>query len=905
MIALGVLALLAASALPQPVRAQLGERKVMITETSFDSTIESIKWAGHDRRTVLLRTLKKRLYRSDNAGKDWTEITSHLIGDEESGGASMLVDSVVVSSVQPSIVLVVGSHHTHFISEDAARTFRRLKQRTPIHSWVFHPKRPTWALLSTWPDSCKEKRGQAITLVTGDASPCVHMLYVTKDLGRTFELVTAYVVQFSWGDVKSGHFDRIYVTSWRHKHGDQPKFSAWSHDVHFSHTENFGKSMHRLVHGGNKFLVSNGYIFVAVVDDIEKQTVKMMVSNDGAKTFHQAAMSLELQERSYTILDTSSGVVMIHANHGDQAERTGTGNVYVSDAAGLRYSLTLANNVRNRAGECEFDRIRSLDGVYIANFKDDPNNAGKLPNESRKEQEDASYEEEEDEATETQVDRRRGPDARAKSEDVVRTAISFDKGSAWRYLVAPTVDSRGQKIDCPPDRCWLHLHGVTNHHKYAPFYAVDSAVGLIIGTGNIGPHLRFEQDDVNTYLSRDGGQTWVEAHKGSYIYEFGDHGGLIVMADDIKYTKQVVFSWNEGQSWYDFDLGQYPLEVDNIVIEPNMTSMEFLLYGSRADTGVLYYLDFKALGQPQCSGVWAADSVSSDYETWTPTDGRRNDRCVLGRQITYTRRKQTSECFNGRDFDRPVERKACACTQEDFQCEMGFTRRVGSMECVPDDPKLTTANCTSGGIFYGSAYRKIPGDICEGGWVPPPVAVPCPHTSPFGKGAYLVLLVLLVLAILLAISTWLSRHPQYGSIFSRYGFDPFAHIKYTVIRSSKRPGATQMDGFGDDDTDLSFIGDSAIRGGATNRSPGGDKNFSPTRRGASVGWRGGGGEDNKSAAEDEVRDLLCMEGGEAPGARAYSRRAGLAAANEMVPRLPPPPTGSQPLTEMDSNSNLL
>ena len=35
---------------------------------------------------------------------------------------------------------------------------------------------------------------------------------------------------------------------------------------------------------------------------------------------------------------------------------------------------------------------------------------------------------------------------------------------------------------------------------------------------------------MNTYLSRDGGLTWAEIKKGPYVYEFGDHGGLIVMS---------------------------------------------------------------------------------------------------------------------------------------------------------------------------------------------------------------------------------------------------------------------------------------------------------------------------------------------------------------------------------------
>ncbi|KAF4702646.1 Sorl1p, partial [Perkinsus olseni] len=103
---------------------------------------------------------------------------------------------------------------------------------------------------------------------------------------------------------------------------------------------------------------------------------------------------------------------------------------------------------------------------------------------------------------------------------------------------------------------------------------------------NVGPYLRFEKDEVNTYLSRDGGLTWIEAHKGAYIYEFGDHGGLVVMADDIQKTRQVVFSWNEGHSWYDFDVSEHSMAVDNIVTEPTSTSTKFLMHGTRSDAGI-------------------------------------------------------------------------------------------------------------------------------------------------------------------------------------------------------------------------------------------------------------------------------------------------------------------------------
>jgi len=53
-----------------------------------------------------------------------------------------------------------------------------------------------------------------------------------------------------------------------------------------------------------------------------------------------------------------------------------------------------------------------------------------------------------------------------------------------------------------------------------------------MATGNVGDFLSFRADEVNTYLSRDAGLSWFEVKKGSYIYELGDHGGLIIMADN-------------------------------------------------------------------------------------------------------------------------------------------------------------------------------------------------------------------------------------------------------------------------------------------------------------------------------------------------------------------------------------
>uniref|UniRef100_A0A0G4FQ72 VPS10 domain-containing protein n=1 Tax=Chromera velia CCMP2878 TaxID=1169474 RepID=A0A0G4FQ72_9ALVE len=738
------------------------QKKVSVTEVSFDSSVEDIQWLGGDHKTCLLKTAKGRLYRSVDFGKSWNEITSSLTESSAPGSpyapSAVKVDNVVVHPADKNVVLVQGSKHTHFISEDAGRTFRRLKQKAPIHQWQFHPSKSRWALLSTWTEACENPGLEAKRKAQDEETqPCTHILYVTKDAGKTFSIVSSYVVQFSWGDSAHKQENRVWFTHHRHKKGDQARYGGWAKHVDLAYTDDFGKTTSTAVHSGNKFLVSNGFLFVARLQDATRQTVELEVSTDGGKSFQTAKLPYagELQEKSYTILDTSEGAVMLHVNHGDHG-RSGTGNVYISDEKGVRYSLSLPANVRSTGGECEFDKVLSLDGVYIANFKDDATETVSNDRLDGGNIEDAekAQEEEEEETTATDVELKRKK-RKKKAEDVVKTVVSYDKGGVWSYLKPPKVDSTGEATICytkageAVENCWLHLHGVTNFHNYAPFYSMDNAVGLILGTGNLGAHLRYEPDEVNTYLSRDGGVTWVEAHKGAYIYEFGDHGGLIVMADDLRKTRQVVFSWNEGQSWYDFELGPNPVEVDNIVIEPNASAVEFLLYGTRGDSGVLFHLDFAALGQPACKGIWAADSVSSDYENWTPSTSAKKDGCSLGRQVTYTRRKQTSECFNGQDFQRPVFKKNCECTEEDFECEFGFARKIGSTVCAPEDPNLTADTCTAGGFFYMDAYRKVPGDTCEAGWVPSQVPVPCPAHAPFSRTALIVLGVVLVAAVAL------------------------------------------------------------------------------------------------------------------------------------------------------------
>ena len=93
--------------------------------------------------------------------------------------------------------------------------------------------------------------------------------------------------------------------------------------------------------------------------------------------------------------------------------------------------------------------------------------------------------------------------------------------------------------------CSLHIHGTSDY--WGPFYSLDSAIGLAMATGNLGDRLTAYASKTNTYLTRDGGLSWIEAAKGSHIYEFGDHGGVILMARDNVPTQTLSYSWDQGE----------------------------------------------------------------------------------------------------------------------------------------------------------------------------------------------------------------------------------------------------------------------------------------------------------------------------------------------------------------------
>jgi len=320
-----------------------------------------------------------------------------------------------------------------------------------------------------------------------------------------------------------------------------------------------------------------------------------------------------------------------------------------------------------------------------------------------------------------------------------KTVISFDNGGYWRPLTPPTVDSDNQPIVC--EGCSLHLHGITSFITGGPppFYSSENAIGLILAVGNVGQTLDDDVLNLNTYLSRDGGLTWRDIFAGSTIYEFGDHGGILVFARTDILTNTIYYSLDEGLTILSFNYSITPQSVINIFSEFGGTSVNFLLYTEDSSHNFHWYgLNFTNAQPRLC--------VDSDYELWAPSDGEHgSNACVLGHTTFYSRRKQDAQCYNNRETEHLVEVQPCACTFADYECDIGFDasprNATYGFACSASDPskwppKDPPDYCVPGTDYaIPTGYILVHGDVCKGGLDLSPKFKPCPTSTSSTTGS--------------------------------------------------------------------------------------------------------------------------------------------------------------------------
>jgi hypothetical protein len=395
-----------------------------------------------------------------------------------------------------------------------------------------------------------------------------------------------------------------------------------------------------------------------------------------------------------------------------------------------------------------------------------------------------------------------------------QTVITFDKGGEWKPLIAPRKDVDGKTVECE-GKCHLHLHGRSSN-KWGTFYSSPAATGIIVATGNVGNALSDRTDEVNTFFSRDAGLTWQEVAKGSQIYEIADHGGLMVLADNMRKTNQVKYSWNEGLTFTDLQFAEEAMEVENIITEPAGKSQTFIVYGQKAGKGLLVQLDFSSLHKKQCAAIEAAGSTDSDYEIWSPSASLRSGACLMGQLVTFTRRKRDAACFNG-NHDRKQFSKLCQCEDSDFECDFGYEQTEaadGKTICQPaakGPPKPAPPEDCQDFWFKTIGYRKVAGNNCQGVTSRSPTRESCPR----GLGVTIGVITVLILS-LGGFGAFVGMRRNEGiTLFGKTITIGGQHSEYAFF--PLRDGVAIDDddftlGADDDDTEAQVLGDTTIMG---------------------------------------------------------------------------------------------
>jgi len=719
---------------------------IIKSHNAFDSEINEVIWCDMS-RIMLVHTRDYNVFRSDNGGESFKRITKSIKRREEktieNSNEIGEVSSVVKSEADSKSLIFIGRKDTIWASSNCGETMSSLNKDFTISQIKMHPIESNWILATSIKD-CKE-----------DDNLCLfgtHSLHLTQDLGKTWREIAANVKKFSWildrRQVYQGiPIERIFATI-RTESGDK-----------LVKTDDFFATKTTLVKDCVEYHVRPDFLFA--IQTYKGDEVKLLVSriSDGFDKFYKATFpDVKLKTKNVHILDTSEGVVFVLTTRRLDIPY---GRLYISDSTGLRFRIALKYCLSSGIRGADLTKVEGLEGIYMANI---------VSSKAAKEYEMTLARES---SEEEEWDKRKSLNTRApinKTEltielkEHIRTVITFNKGGSWQYLSPPKIDSEDRKIVCKDD-CYLNLF--LHMDTEIPIYSQKSAQGMILANGNVGKYRLNGWYDRDIYLSRDGGVSWTQIGKGPHVYDMSDHGGLLMMGKlhlTTKHYASLLYSWNMGKTWNKLRVSSVNSTLYDIFTDPNSVSQTFLAQVLAIDPMLnilkktsLYTLNFENFHTRKCVGELRAGEPDSDFELWTPYGGKDQD-CLLGRRVKYTRRKQDRECHKTTEFTFPISIENCECTEADYECDFGFYRKEmdSTSPCIPykEINYSAPADCPPGTYYEVSlGYRKITGDSCEGGVIHESTRIPCPASKTIMSGSGLMILLLVggLVIVMLAI----------------------------------------------------------------------------------------------------------------------------------------------------------
>jgi hypothetical protein len=363
-------------------------------------------------------------------------------------------------------------------------------------------------------------------------------------------------------------------------------------------------------------------------------------------------------QNAYTVLDSSTHAVNLFVAT-EMAEGARYGSILKSNSNGTSYVLSASGVNCNDNWYVDFEKVSGLEGVGIINVVKNR-------------------------------DRRDGPKQ-------LQTKITHNDGALWGFLPPPREDIEGKPYSCRStmgdEDCALHIHGYTEREDRKKTYGAATAVGLMLGVGNVGSHLGTRKE-ADTFMTTDAGITWKNVKKGTWTWQYGDKGSLVVLvrlwsAENSVKTRTLFYTTNEGAKWEEFTFYDRDVTVLDITTMRSGKSRNFLLWcrGENDDIFTVS-LDFSGLMERPCQ---YSEEGDSDFYTWSPKHPLQNNDCLFGHVTKYIRKKPDLSCYNDEKVQKLQQFSNCTCGRQDYEW---YVESVYSMICLlfPVIIRLSRAN---------------------------------------------------------------------------------------------------------------------------------------------------------------------------------------------------------------------
>ncbi|KAF3481927.1 Vacuolar protein sorting/targeting protein 10 [Arthroderma uncinatum] len=635
-----------------------------------------------DDETVILKTDNGDIYVTKDHGKTW-----------EQSKLGETIERVIPHTYDDDVVYLLTAKEKAFWSVDRGHTFKSFEAKLPpsrtrgVHPLSFHPSHPDW-LIWTGGDKC-------------DSGKCNDVAYYSKKRGDKWDLLLRGVMRckFIGKQGKLTKDELVFCSQHEGENREKGLQLVSSEDMFEKNTITHFNGNHIA-----DFAKMAEFIVVATKNGSELQSY---TSVDG-ETFAHAAFPPNFHvdaQKAYTVLDSSTHSVFLHVTENNTPGHE-FGSLLKSNSNGTSYVLSLSGANRNKNVYVDFEKMHGIEGVALTNIVANT------------------------------------PEVNKGAAKILRTVITHNDGAEWALLPPPKKDAEGHAFKCTvkdkgTEDCALHLHGYTERRDPRDSLSSGSAIGLMMGIGNVGSSLS-PRNDADTFMSRDAGITWHSVRKGRYQWEYGDQGSIIVIVAEDKPTKIISYTLDEGKTWKDFEFSKDESKIEDISTVPSDTSRNFMLWGRKDSKShfVTINIDFTGLKERQKQCVLRKEAPEADdYFLWSPKHPLQKDNCLFGHVSLYHRKKPEAKCFNGPRLDRlSSEKKNCECTRRDYECDYNYQRQndgtcalvpglepANPMQICKDDPEAVE-------YFDPTGYRRLPMTTCEGGLqLNHIVARPCPN----------------------------------------------------------------------------------------------------------------------------------------------------------------------------------